>query len=80
MIHSNYCKKMNKISILDTFAADAINAPAMITGGGKCKGKSKKGKSKKGKSKKGKSKSKSKSKSYGSRSNNCCVPCIPTKW
>jgi hypothetical protein len=28
---------MKKISILDQFASDAINAPAVITGGGGCK-------------------------------------------
>ncbi len=72
---------MNKISILDTFAADAINAPAMITGGGKCKKKSK-SKSKKSKSKcKSKSK-KSKSKSGSSKSKYGCAPCVPVpcKW
>ena len=50
---------MKKISILDQFAADAINAPAVVTGGGGCKvtkvktvncKKSKKSKSKKSKS------------------------------
>ena len=49
---------MKKISILDQFAADAINAPAVVTGGGgnKCKkSKSKKTKSKKTKSRKTKS-------------------------
>jgi hypothetical protein len=29
-------QNMKKISILDQFAADAINAPAVITGGGNC--------------------------------------------
>ena len=78
---------MKKTSILDTFAADAINSPAMITGGGSCSGggKSKKGKSRKGKSKKGKSR-----KSKGSRSKSSgggcgclpppCAPVEPTKW
>jgi hypothetical protein len=28
---------MKKISILEQFASDAINAPAVITGGGGCK-------------------------------------------
>jgi hypothetical protein len=28
---------MKKISILDQFAADAINAPAVVTGGSGCK-------------------------------------------
>ena len=27
---------MKKISILDQFASDAINAPAVVTGGGGC--------------------------------------------
>ena len=68
---------MNKLSILDLFAADAINAPAMITGGGKSKGKCKSKSKKKSKSKsKCKSKSKSKSKS-GSNSKYGCGPVVP---
>ncbi len=70
---------MNKISILDQFAQDAINAPAMITGGKSCKKKSK-SKSKKSKCKSTKSKSsKSKSSKSKSRSNACSVP-PPCKW
>ena len=71
---------MKKISILDQFAQDAINAPAMITGGKSCKKKSKSSKSKKSKSKKSKSsKSKSsKSKSSKSKSRNNC--CCSSKW
>ena len=48
---------MKKISILDQFAADAINAPAVVTGGKGC-GKSTKAKTKK---KSGSKKSKKKS-------------------
>lgn len=56
---------MNKKSILDQFAADAINAPAAVTGGGgKCRPKPPKCKS--GKS--GKSGKSSKSSKSGSRS------------
>ncbi|MEQ1851715.1 MAG: hypothetical protein ABMA01_09005 [Chthoniobacteraceae bacterium] len=45
-----------KVSILDQFAADAINAPAVVTGGSGCKPKkSKSKKCKKSKSKKSKS-------------------------
>ena len=70
---------MNKISILDQFAQDAINAPAIITGGKACKKKSK-SKSKKSKCKSAKSKSsKSKSSKSKSRSNACSVP-PPCKW
>lgn len=66
---------MNKISILEAFAADAINSPAMITGGGKCKAKSK---SKKKSAKCGKS-AKS-AKSTKSRSGaSICEPIVP-KW
>ena len=54
---------MSKISILERFAADTINAPATVTGGGR----NKRSKSKKSKSKKSKSKSKS-SRSGGSGS------------
>lgn len=75
---------MNKISILDRFASDALNAPAMITGGKSCKkGKSKSSKSKsKNKCKKSKSsKSKSsKSKSSKSRSGGGTCPPKPCKW
>ena len=46
---------MKKISILDQFASDAINAPAVVTGGGGGKAKSTKHKSKKTKSRKTKS-------------------------
>lgn len=57
---------MKKLSIMETFAQDAINAPALVTGGSKpCK------RSRSKKSKKCKSKSKSKSKSKcGSGSGN----------
>ena len=41
---------MKKISILDQFASDAINAPAVVTGGGGGKAKSTKHKSRKTKS------------------------------
>ena len=57
-----------KVSILDQFATDAINAPAVVTGGGACKAKSKSKKSKKSKSKKS---HKSRSKGGG---------CSPCKW
>jgi hypothetical protein len=61
-----------KKSILDQFAADAINAPVGITGGGgKCGKKSKSSKSKSSKSKS------SKSKSSKSRSGNYCPPPPP---
>ena len=63
--------KMKKISILDRFATDAINAPAAVTGGGgKCGGGSK------AKSKKAKSQSK-KSKSKKSKSGGGCTPPPP---
>ena len=67
-----------KISILDRFAADAINAPAAVTGGsGKCGGgstKSKKSHSKKSK----KSHSKKTKKSKSTKSNHCgCTPPPP---
>ena len=70
-----------KTSILTQFAADAINAPAVITGGKGCKRKSKSSKSKSKKCKKSKSKS-SKSKYSCSRSKSSvgyCAP-IPCKW
>ena len=67
---------MKKISILDQFAADAINAPAVVTGGGGCKPKTVKCKTKKSKSKKCKS---SKSKSHKS-SKSKGGGCKPTCW
>ncbi len=56
---------MSKISIIEKFAQDAINAPALVTGGKKCGGSKKKSK-----------KSKKKSKKTGSRKSggNCFVP------
>ena len=77
---------MNKVSILDRFASDAINAPATITGGKACKtAKSKKSKSKnknKCKAKSAKSKSnKCKAKSAKSKSrSNICTPKPPLCW
>lgn len=76
---------MNKVSILDRFASDAINAPATITGGKACKtAKSKKSKSKNkcAKSKGAKSKSnKCKAKSAKSKSSsNICTPKPPLCW
>ena len=67
---------MKKTSILAQFAADAINAPAVITGGGGCKPKTVKckTKSKKTKSKKCGSKSKKTHKSSKSKGGGC-TPC-----
>jgi len=63
-----------KISILDQFAADAINAPAAVTGGGgNCKAPSK-SKSHKSGSNKCKATKKTKTKS---KSKNHCSPCPP---
>ena len=62
-------KIMSKISILEKFATDAINAPALVTGGGKCKKGSKK--SRKG-SKKGSKGSKGPKGSKGSKGG--CLP------
>jgi hypothetical protein len=61
---------MSKISITEKFAQDAINAPALVTGGKKCTGGKNKsgGKSNKAKSNKGKS-----GKSGGG-SSNCFAP------
>ena len=71
---------MNKISILDQFAQDAINAPAMITGGKACNKAKSKTKNKCAKSKSAKSKScKTKSTKAKSQSNPCSVP-PPCKW
>lgn len=63
---------MKKISILDQFATDAINAPAVITGGGGCKPKTVKCKSK---SKKTKVKCGKKTKSKKSGNSGGCTPC-----
>ncbi len=71
---------MKKISILDQFASDAINAPAVVTGGGGCKvTKVKTVKCKKSKSKKSKVKCGSKSKKSGSKSRRGCAP-KPCGW
>jgi len=60
---------MSKISIAEQFALDAINAPALVTGGGKsCKGSKKKSR------KNTKKYSKKSSKKSGSRGNGC-APC-----
>ena len=62
---------MSKISITEKFAQDAINAPALVTGGKKWGGKNKKS------SNKNKSRNKkSGSKKSGSRNNGsgCCPP------
>ena len=62
---------MSKISITEKFAQDAINAPALVTGGQKHGGKNKKS------SKKNKSRSKkSRSKRSGRRKNCCCAPSL----
>lgn len=69
---------MKKTSILDQFAADAINAPAVVTGGGGCKvTKVKTVKCKKSKSKKSKVKCGTKSKK--SKSGHGCPP-RPCGW
>ena len=62
---------MSKISITEKFAQDAINAPALVTGGKKYYKKKKSSKKKKSRSKK------SGSKKSGSRKNCCPVPCNP---
>ena len=59
---------MNKISITEKFAQDAINAPALVTGGKKY------GKNKKSSKKKKSRSKKSGSKKSGSRKNCCPVP------
>ena len=68
-------KIMSKISILEKFATDAINAPALVTGGAKCKKGSNKG-SKKG-SRKGSKGSKGPKGSKGSKGG-CLVPPAPS--
>ena len=62
-----------KISILDQFAADAINAPAAVTGGSGKKKSSKKSRKSSKKSKKSK-KSKSSKKSHSHGGNCGCPP------
>ena len=57
---------MSKISITEKFAQDAINAPALVTGGKKYGGKNKKSSKK----------NKSRSKRSGSRKNCCCAPSL----
>ena len=69
---------MKKTSILDQFAADAINAPAVVTGGGGCKPKTVKCKTKSKKSKKCKS-TKSKKSHKSSKSGGGCNP-KPSCW
>lgn len=65
-----------KVSILDQFAADAIHAPAVVTGGSGCKPKKSKSRSKKTKCKKSRSKKSTKSKS----SKSSCNPQPPVCW
>ncbi len=63
---------MSKISILEKFAQDAINAPALVTGGKKCGGSKKK--SHKSKSHKSGGGSKAKSRKSGGSKGSCYVP------
>ena len=67
---------MSKTSITEKFAQDAINAPALVTGGKGCKAKSNKAKSKKAKS----NKAKSNSGRGGSKGGNACYVPPPCKW
>ena len=69
---------MKKISILDQFAADAINAPAVVTGGGGCKVTKVKTVKCKSKSKKTKVKCGSKSKKSHKSGGGC--PPKPCGW
>jgi len=71
--------QMKKISILEQFAADAIGAPAVVTGGGgACKvTKVKTVKCKSAKTVKCKS---AKTKSNKSKSKGGCTPCAPVCW
>ena len=71
---------MKKISILDQFATDAINAPAVVTGGGGCKATKVKTVKCKSSSKKTKVKCGSKShKSHSHKSGGGCNP-KPVCW
>ena len=63
---------MSKISIIEKFAQDAINAPALVTGGKKCGGS--KGKSRKGSKRKSGGGSKAKSRKSGGGKGSCYVP------
>jgi hypothetical protein len=67
---------MKKISILDQFAADAINAPAVVTGGGACKVTKVKTVKCKSSSKQTKVKCGTKSNKSG-KSGGGCTPCPP---
>jgi len=69
---------MKKTSILDQFAADAINAPAVVTGGGGCKPKTVKCKTKSKKTKSKKCKSTKSKKSHSSKSHG--GGCKPSCW
>jgi hypothetical protein len=80
---------MSKISILEKFAQDAINAPALVTGGGKGCKRSKKSKSKKSKCKRsgsrksGSRKSRSRKSGSGRTGGHCGWGCYvppPCKW
>ena len=67
---------MSKISIIEKFAQDAINAPALVTGGKKCGGSKKKS----NKAKSGKSGGGSKAKSHKSGSKGSCYVPPPCKY
>ena len=69
---------MKKISILEQFASDAINAPAFVTGGGACK--VTKVKTVKCKSKSKKTKVKCGTKSHKSHKSGGCKPTPPVCW